>query len=607
MAFWRNGILYDTRANQPAAGSTDVGVLQYVTDEDVLERNNGASWDQIGIGDTSALDFGEAGDIVTQAFGDSPAAGSTGEVADAGHTHGMPTDPSVGVSEDGSGGTSVDPVTAIVFGGPIEVTDDGGGQVTVTRDLTVEEDGSGGTSVDDVTTIVFDGATTVTDDGSGQVTVTAAGGGTITVEEDGSGGASVSDVDTVVFDGASVTDDGGGQVTVTITGGGGAALTVTDESGTVSDSAVTSITVPDGTLVDNGTGDVTLRTVPAGVVGASIYKSSDQENLSAGTDTKVTFDSTHFDTDSFFDNGNDRLTIPAGMGGKYLVTGSGCLKEAGGTDVQMRIDVNGSDSHFFYRNDPAGSNVTQSFGFILDLEPSDYIEMWVAATGVATADVRSGEWTRLQLIKLGSGTVGEAIGARVYNDGTQSGISASTHTDLTFDTEEWDTDGFWTSGSPTIFTVPAGLGGKYLFTGHTRISATSTTSMELFANVNSGTRFPGGSAHQNATNAVIATVLDLQAGDTVALGIYFAASSTGTAGHASAREAQTDMSLTLLATQGSSGVNLTDNVRILSGSGTPESNVTAVVGSLYLRTDGGANTTLYVKESGTGNTGWAAK
>lgn len=44
-----------------------------------------------------------------------------------------------------------------------------------------------------------------------------------------------------------------------------------------------------------------------------------------------------------------------------------------------------------------------------------------------------------------------------------------------------------------------------------------------------------------------------------------------------------------------------------SGAGTPEGVVTAVVGSMYTRTDGGANTTLYVKESGTGNTGWTAK
>jgi hypothetical protein len=45
----------------------------------------------------------------------------------------------------------------------------------------------------------------------------------------------------------------------------------------------------------------------------------------------------------------------------------------------------------------------------------------------------------------------------------------------------------------------------------------------------------------------------------------------------------------------------------LSGSGSPEGSSTANVGSIYSRTDGGASTTLYVKESGTGNTGWVAK
>jgi hypothetical protein len=42
------------------------------------------------------------------------------------------------------------------------------------------------------------------------------------------------------------------------------------------------------------------------------------------------------------------------------------------------------------------------------------------------------------------------------------------------------------------------------------------------------------------------------------------------------------------------------------GSGSPEGVVTAPVGAIYQRTDGGASTTLYVKESGTGNTGWKA-
>ena len=43
------------------------------------------------------------------------------------------------------------------------------------------------------------------------------------------------------------------------------------------------------------------------------------------------------------------------------------------------------------------------------------------------------------------------------------------------------------------------------------------------------------------------------------------------------------------------------------GVGTPEGAVVAPVGTAYLRSDGGAGTTLYVKESGTGDTGWVAK
>lgn len=45
----------------------------------------------------------------------------------------------------------------------------------------------------------------------------------------------------------------------------------------------------------------------------------------------------------------------------------------------------------------------------------------------------------------------------------------------------------------------------------------------------------------------------------------------------------------------------------LTGTGTPEGVVTANPGSVYTNLSGGAGTTLYIKESGTGNTGWIAK
>lgn len=50
----------------------------------------------------------------------------------------------------------------------------------------------------------------------------------------------------------------------------------------------------------------------------------------------------------------------------------------------------------------------------------------------------------------------------------------------------------------------------------------------------------------------------------------------------------------------------TDQVRVFTCIGTPEGQITASVGSLAMRSDGGSGTSVYAKESGSGNTGWVA-
>lgn len=55
------------------------------------------------------------------------------------------------------------------------------------------------------------------------------------------------------------------------------------------------------------------------------------------------------------------------------------------------------------------------------------------------------------------------------------------------------------------------------------------------------------------------------------------------------------------------GIDFSGGVLWRTGTGSPEGVVTASVGSMYTDVAGGAGTTLYVKESGTGNTGWVAK
>lgn len=51
----------------------------------------------------------------------------------------------------------------------------------------------------------------------------------------------------------------------------------------------------------------------------------------------------------------------------------------------------------------------------------------------------------------------------------------------------------------------------------------------------------------------------------------------------------------------------TTEVKLIKGSSDPEGAVTATQGSVYMRTGGGAGSSFYVKESGSGNTGWVGK
>ena len=54
-------------------------------------------------------------------------------------------------------------------------------------------------------------------------------------------------------------------------------------------------------------------------------------------------------------------------------------------------------------------------------------------------------------------------------------------------------------------------------------------------------------------------------------------------------------------------LKLSPNLWISTGPGNPEGVISAQPGCIFIRTDGGAGATLYIKETGSGNTGWVAK
>ncbi|HYU35769.1 MAG TPA: hypothetical protein VEW48_26730 [Thermoanaerobaculia bacterium] len=144
------------------------------------------------------------------------------------------------------------------------------------------------------------------------------------------------------------------------------------------------------------------------------------------------------------------------------------------------------------------------------------------------------------------------------------------------------------------------------------IKASATTGFGLFSQTTSGSAlFASQTAASTSSLAylqrratsgnVTASVLEIQdiptTSGTVTGDLIHATSSGGSLGAEAERFA--------VARDGS--IRFAGGCKLVAGAGSPEGVVTAPVCSMYLRTDGANNTTLYVKTSGTGNTGWTAK
>lgn len=179
----------------------------------------------------------------------------------------------------------------------------------------------------------------------------------------------------------------------------------------------------------------------------------------------------------------------------------------------------------------------------------------------------------------------------------------------------WDThiSGLWSDGSTTTVIADSGTRTHRagdLFTVNaagTIVSLPSGTQVVSGSNVNLGTS-------TSAVAAATASTLYLRgnaANGASALGVVIGNGTTlSTAG---ARIVAFSADTPVTHAQIVSGVDVAGSyvfasgVKIMEGTGTPEGAVTAPVGSLYLRRDGGAGTSHYVKESGSGNTGWVGK
>ena len=157
-----------------------------------------------------------------------------------------------------------------------------------------------------------------------------------------------------------------------------------------------------GTALEIGTSGDTI-TVPSGATfnvagtlqsgGAAVANtpawdaraSSNQTGLTSGGWTKVEFDTEVFDSDSAYDNANDKFTVPAGKGGKYLVIAAAKINDAGSPATLvgsgMRLTVNGSNvkQTIHFMDNGTSKSEGKTVVAILNLSATDYVEAYAYA------------------------------------------------------------------------------------------------------------------------------------------------------------------------------------------------------------------------------------
>jgi len=157
----------------------------------------------------------------------------------------------------------------------------------------------------------------------------------------------------------------------TITGSGTLTLGTSGET----------ITIPSGVTVGGG-----MSNTPAFYA----YPSGTTQSLSASTWTKVTLDSTFYDTDNGFDTTNSKYTIPSQKAGKYLLNCNTLVSNMeDGKLHDVRYYKNGTAVTRTYAREVLGivqSSLVQSI-YVDEFSAGDYLELYVRQTSSTSKDL----------------------------------------------------------------------------------------------------------------------------------------------------------------------------------------------------------------------------
>lgn len=265
--------------------------------------------------------------------------------------------------------------------------------------------------------------------------------------------------------------------------------------------------------------------------GASVWKSTDQTAIPSATFTKVTFDTIEYDTDSLFDDTNDRFVADTASYYRFTVNLRLDTDSNDNQDHLVRIYKNGSVWKDVIRTDgnTGGSIVNVNGSFDVYLEQGDYLETYVYISGGTTRDINLGQastWMSIhklydvQSAQAANSTSLGFHGAKVELDTDVTNVTSATP--ISWDVEVYDTQDFWDAGNPDYFTMPAD--GTYEFSVGTHWHTVREGRTYIKVDTGAGFTYYGGdySSIISDSNLRMASVwtFSLSAGDKVQIEQY---------------------------------------------------------------------------------------
>ena len=221
-----------------------------------------------------------------------------------------------------------------------------------------------------------------------------------------------------------------------------------------------------------------VRLSPDSLIGAHVYNSGSTACATASW-VRLNFATEVRDDGGMYDPGTAyRLTVPSGGAGWYVMGGTFYL-ETGINGLRALLQVNGS---VVARQSGAVASVdvpAMAVVAVRYLSDGQYIELFCDHNLGSTKNATD---ARLMAARVAAVTYGAAL--RRTTNQSLSGIDEAA---ISFDTEDRDDGGYFTSGSPTRITVPPGKGGRHIITGTGQFSGSTGGLRQLVIRKNGST------------------------------------------------------------------------------------------------------------------------